>query len=85
VGFRPESRRAALLQDLCERGGYCSTGLTPKDLTDGLSADEIAEMVLRGEGLDPVMERKKCEEVAREVRDWLFDPRGRGVKSGLPR
>jgi hypothetical protein len=66
-------------------GGYCSTGLTVDDLTADLSADEITEMVLRGEGLDPVMtDRKQAASVLRTVEDWLFDPRGRGIKSGLP-
>lgn len=84
VGYRPKSRREALLYDLCTVSGYCSTGLTADDLTSELSAVQIAEMVLLGEGLDPVMDEKRREQVARFVRDWLFDPRGRGVKSGLP-
>lgn len=85
MGFRPGSRREALLHELCARGGYCSTGLTPEELTDGLTAEQIAEMVFRGEGLDPIMEPKKYEQVAQAVRDWLFDASGKGVKSGLPR
>jgi len=61
MGYRPRSRREALL---CE----------------------LTEMVLRGEGLDPVMtDRKQSAGVLRMVQDWLFDPRGRGAKSGLPR
>ncbi len=86
MGYRPRSRREALLQELCARGGYCSTGLTVDDLTAELSANEITEMVLRGEGLDPVMtDRKQSAAVLRIVQDWLFDPRGRGVRSRLPR
>jgi hypothetical protein len=88
VGFRPKSLREALLLELCAHGGYCSTGLTADDLTDDLSADEITEMVLHGEGLntDPLMGSGKArDEVGRMVRDWLFDPGGRGVRSGLPR
>jgi hypothetical protein len=85
VGYLPTSRRDALLHELCARGGYCSTGLTVDDLTDGLSAHEIAEMVLRGEGLDPVIDRTQRDRVARIVTDWLFDPCGRGDGSGLPR
>jgi hypothetical protein len=58
----------------------------PEDLTDEQSADEIVEMVLCGEGFDPLMtDRKFRDPVARMVEDWLFAPRGRGVKSGLPR
>lgn len=85
MGYRPKSLRDALLVELCHRGGYCSTGLTEDDLTDGLGGREIAEMVLRGEGLDPVMDAKQLDYVTRLVNDWLFDPRGRGAKSGLPR
>ena len=44
-----------MLIELCSHGGYCSNGLTVDDLVDDLTADEITEMVLRGEGLDPVM------------------------------
>jgi hypothetical protein len=86
MGYRPKSRREALLHELCARGGYCTTGLTVDDLTAELSANEITEMVLRGEGLDPVMtDRKQSAAVLRIVQDWLFDPRGRGVRSRLPR
>jgi hypothetical protein len=91
VGERPTSVREALLNELCAHGGYCSTGLTADDLTGDLSADEITELVLRREGFleegrDVVMaSRTAWDEVARMVRDWLFDPRGRGARSGLPR
>jgi hypothetical protein len=85
VGHRAKSRREALLYELCARGGYCSNGLTVDDLADELGADRIAEMVLRGEGLDPVIDEKQRDQVARTVEAWLFDPRGRGALSGLPR
>jgi hypothetical protein len=85
VGYRPKSRREALLYELCAHSGYCSTVLTVDDLADELGADQIAEMVLRGEGLDPVIDGKQRDQVARTVEDWLFDPRGRGAMSGLPR
>jgi hypothetical protein len=86
MGYRPKSRRDALLQELCARGRYCSTGLTIDDLTAELSAGEITEMVLRGEGLDPVMtDREQSAGVLRTVQDWLFDASGRGARSGLPR
>ena len=49
MGFRPRSRREALICELCARGGYCSTGLTADDLTIDLSADQITDLVLRGE------------------------------------
>jgi hypothetical protein len=85
MGFKPTTRREALLHELCVRGGYCSTGLTPDDLIGELTADDVAELVFRREGLDPVMEPRKYEQVAAEVRSWLFDAEGRGEQSGLPR
>jgi hypothetical protein len=86
MGYRPKSRREALLHELCARGGYCTTGLTVDDLIDELSSDEITEMVLQGEGLDPATtDRKQSAAVLGIVQDWLFDPRGRGARSGLPR
>lgn len=85
MGFRPRSRREALLYELCARGGYCGTGLTADDLTSDLSVDQIAELVLLGEGLDPIIDSDQCRRVARTVADCLFDPHGRGAGSGLPR
>ena len=83
--------REALLIELCVRGGYCSAGLTVDDLAADLTVDEITEMALRGEGVlaegrDLAMgSRAAWDGVVRMVSDWLFDPRGRGVRSGLPR
>ena len=86
MGYQPKSQREALLHELCARGGYCSTGLTVDDLTAELNADQITEMILRGEGLDPAMtDREQSAVVLRMVQDWLFDPSGRGARSGLPR
>lgn len=85
MGYRPRSRREALLEELCARGGYCNTGLTADDLTDDLDATQIAEMVLRGEGLDPVTEPSKRAGLMRAIDSWLVDPRGPGARSGLPR
>lgn len=85
MGFRPASRREALLYEMCARGGYCSTGLTPDDLTDDMTADEIFGLILDREGEGPLVDRKKHQWLNRLVREWLFDPSGCGVRSGLPR
>ena len=50
MGYRPGSRREALLYELSD---YSTTGLTADDLMGDLSAKDIAEMILRREGLDP--------------------------------
>ena len=84
MGIKPNTLREALLEELCAHGGFCTTGLTPEDLTEELSAREIAELVLEGEGLDPRLNAKMREGVERTVNDWLFDAHGRGARSGLP-
>jgi len=51
-----------------------------------MSVDEVVEAVLVAEGWNPVMcDRKVKAYLAQAVGDWLFDPRGRGARSGLPR
>lgn len=85
MGVKPNTLREALLEELCAQQGFCSTGLTPEDLTESLTAQEIAEMVLAGEGLDPQIDSRSRDMIARTVSDWLFDPDGRGARSGLPR
>jgi hypothetical protein len=85
MGSQPTSLREALLHELCAGDGYCTTGLVADDLGDELTAGEITDMVLRGEGLDPVMDRTQRESVKKVVEDWLFDPLGRGARSGLLR
>jgi len=87
MGYHPESLREALLYELCTKLGYCNS-LTADDLTSGLDANEIARMVFVAEGMDPeppMLSKESREPVARMVDDWLFNPNGRGRKSGLPR
>jgi hypothetical protein len=87
VGFRPASRREGLLDELCTKGGFCNC-LNADDLVDGLSRQDIVRMVFVAEGFgdDPAMwERRLREPMERMVDDWLFEPNGRGAKSGLPR
>ena len=86
MGGPPVSRREALLRELCMDLGFCDTGLTPDDLTDGVAATEIVELVLSGEGLDPTATPGTLRQAMRQlIDDWLFDPNGRGARSGLPR
>jgi hypothetical protein len=84
MGSLPDSRRAALLHELCGSLGYCNE-LSADALTDARSVDEIVDMVLVAEGLDPTMcDRAIRAQLAEAVEDWLFDPRGCGARSGLP-
>lgn len=86
MGHRPKSRREALLDELCVKQGYCSSGFTEDDLSYDLSAEEIIDKVLGAEGNNPTMIDGKDKEVlVRMVKDWMFDPGGRGMRSGLPR
>jgi hypothetical protein len=66
--------------------GFCDTGLSTEDFAQDLTADEITDMIVRGEGLDPVMIRKELRQQVREiVVDWWFKQDGPGTRSGLPR
>jgi hypothetical protein len=85
VGFKPETRREALLNELCGRLGYCSTGLVAADLTESMDADEITNLVIArefGEDRLELVERRFVDEVRREVVAWLYGAKGAG--SGLP-
>lgn len=85
MGFRPESRRAAMLHELCTQYGYCNE-LKADAITESSSIEEIVDSVLVAEGVDPAMTDRKIHAfLARVVDDWLFDPQGRGAKSGLAR
>ena len=85
--FPPTTRRAACREELCARLGPCGGEgryLSEEDL-DGRTTDAVVDAVLTVEGLDPATtdsgQRAQIEAV---VKDWLFDPNGRGEQSGLP-
>jgi hypothetical protein len=84
MGARPESRREALLWELCGRYGFCnefdSSALIGVD-----SVDKVVSAVLVAEGWDPFMcDREIKAYLEQAVDDWLFNPHGRGAKSKLP-
>jgi len=87
MSHRPASRMEALLTELCARHGWClpeadrATLLAsgPRDsaaITDAILAAEL--------GPDHAADRRTRSWLTRLVDDWLFDPEGRGVASGLP-
>ena len=82
------SRRAACREELCVRLGYCGGDdrwSVESDL-DGETADAVVDSVLRVEGRDPMTaDSRQRAEIKAVVEDWLFDPHGRGERSGLPR
>jgi hypothetical protein len=53
---------------------------------DAGTPDEVVDAVLAVEGLDPpLVDRRQRAQMRAIVVDWLFDPHGRGERSGLPR
>jgi hypothetical protein len=85
MGSRPESRRAALLYELCVEHGYYNN-LGVNALAHSHGADEVVDAVLLAGGLDPTMSDQATQApLTKAVDDWLFDLQGRGVRSGLPR
>ena len=86
MGPAPSTVRAAMMADVCHKLGFCD--LDPDDITDAMSRDEIVRMIFVADGLSGDSwrwERSWREGVEQIVDDWLFDPRGRGARSRLPR
>lgn len=70
------------------RLGYCGgdTRWSVESDFDAKTPDEIVDAVLVVEGLDPaVVDPNQRAQIRAVVVDWLFDPQGRGERSGLPR
>jgi hypothetical protein len=68
--------------------GFCGgdTRWSVESDFDGDTPDAIVNAVLVVEGLDPVMvDEHQRAQVKAVVVAWLFDPHGRGQRSGLPR
>jgi len=83
---RPSTRAEGLLAAVCAQLGFCDTGLRSEDFTGDLTADDITDVIITREGLDPVMIPKRLRQQVRQVVvDWWFKPDGPGARSGLPR
>jgi hypothetical protein len=88
VGQTPDSRIAALLEELCVRYGYC----LPRDKADAIVAEPPADpqsfvdAVLKAEGLKLALVDRRTRGVLSEVVErWMFDSgTGEGTRSGLP-
>ena len=88
VGFKPRSRREACRYEVCVELGYCGgdTRWSDESDFDGVTPDEVVDSVLIVEGIDPTTaDPHRREQIKGVVVDWLFDPHGRGRRSGLPR
>jgi hypothetical protein len=70
------------------RLGYCGgeARYSVESDFDGNTPDEVVEAVLVVEGLDPAaVDPNQRAQIRTVVVDWLFDPQGRGERSGSPR
>lgn len=88
VGYPNATRLNALLSQICTERGWC---IAPDDedqvrLVVPAGADAVVDALIRIElEIDPIMCDKATRRwLRRKVVDWLFDPRGSGVSSGLP-
>ena len=70
------------------RLGYCGgeTRWSVESDFDSDTPDAVVDTVLVVEGLDPAdVDPGQRAQLLAVVIDWLFDPQGRGERSGLPR
>jgi hypothetical protein len=88
MGYRPVSRMDALLEELCARHGWCLR----EDDRNALVADPprereaVVDSIIRAEfGDSAALDRDTRAWLTAVVEDWLFDPDGRGARSGLSR
>ena len=87
MGYRPENRMDALLDELCVTHGWC---LSPQDKAALIAAEPrdreaIVDSIIRAEyGESDVRSKDRRAYLMPIVDDWLFDPAGRGARSGLP-
>ena len=85
MGRRPVNRMDALLDELCTKYGWCLRQEDWNALIDGAHQDRdaITAAIIHAEfGTDDDERRAWLTPL---VDDWLFDPAGRGARSGLPR
>lgn len=86
MGYKPSTRVDGVFDELIVRYGWGMRGdaaslrAEPPD-----DVDEFVTQLLVIDGRDPaVVDRHDRRLVRRIVIDWIFDPSGRGAKSGLP-
>jgi hypothetical protein len=85
MGTRPATRRAALLEEVCIRYGYCNT-VDESALAGSATAEEVVRAIVLAEARGPeTLDRHEHAALIEIADDWLFSPDGRGAQSGLPR
>lgn len=88
VDLDPEkSRTNALLWEACVKYGWCDIRYEAEAfqrlVASGANADALADAILHAEGAE-LDHPHRSEYLQHLVEDWLFDPDGRGARSGLP-
>ncbi|MGE3139464.1 MAG: hypothetical protein AB7I08_03270 [Thermoleophilia bacterium] len=85
--MRPASRMEALLVELCTVHGWCLEE-SDRDALMAARADDrdtIIDAILHAAfGPDHISDRRTRAWLEGLVAEWLFDPEGRGARSGLP-
>lgn len=86
MGYKPATRIDGIFYDLVVRYGWGMYGdssalrVSPPD-----DVSEFVDALLIIDGRDPTFaSRADRRLLARLVKDWVFDPAGRGARSGLP-
>jgi hypothetical protein len=72
----------ALLLELCTEHGWCGALRELETISDLRDERSVVDAILAAEGSE-VADVKTRAWLGERVRDWLFDPDGRGSRSGL--
>lgn len=87
MAYPGATRVHSLLSEICREWGYCLPPGSDNQIRSAIpeGADAIVDLIIRIElGIEPIMAAKNTHRYLRgKVIEWLFDPHGRGVASGL--
>ncbi len=86
MGHKPDCRIDGILHDLMVTWGWGMYGdLSSLLANPPTTVDAFVNQLLIVDGQDPFLASRKDRNIARTiVVDWIFDPAGRGARSGLP-
>ena len=82
------TRTDALLWEVCVKYGWCDVRYEADAfrelVSSGADAGALVDAILRAEGA-ALTHPHRAQYLEGLVADWLFDPDGRGARSGLPK
>lgn len=86
VNARPTSRIDGMFYELVAKYGWGMYGDSSALRTDPPETVELfVDQLLTIDGRDPELVTRRDRQLLRTIaNDWVFDPSGRGAKSGLP-